>query len=46
MSVYRTDSDPVPVAGECGGIAPDGALVVDGERVWSGEAHVAASQPL
>ena len=46
VSVYRTDSDPVPVAGECGGIAPDGALVVDGERVWSGEAHVAASQPL
>lgn len=41
LSVVRTDADAVPVTGMCGGIGPDGALMVDGVPVYAGEAHVA-----
>lgn len=37
ISVMRTDNDPLPATGLCEGIAPDGALIVDGVRIWSGE---------
>ncbi len=40
ISVLRTDADSVPVKGVCGGIAQDGSLLVDGEHVYAGEAHV------
>jgi len=40
VSVRQTDGDPEPVAGVCGGIAPDGSLVVGGRFVFAGEAHV------
>lgn len=42
VEVSRTDGDPSPARGVCGGIAPDGSLIVAGERVWAGEAHVHA----
>ena len=41
VSVERMDGDPEPVSGECGGIQPDGSLLVGGERIFAGEAHVA-----
>ncbi len=41
VSVDRIDRDPAPATGICEGIAPDGALIVDGIRIWSGEAHIA-----
>lgn len=37
ISVMRMDNDPLPATGLCEGIAPDGALLVDGVRIWSGE---------
>lgn len=40
VSVLRSDSDPNPAAGLCGGIAANGALIVDGKEIFSGEAHV------
>ena len=40
VSVLRTDSDCSPARGVCGGIASDGSLLVGGERVYAGEAHV------
>ncbi len=40
LSVKRTDGDKAPVHGICGGIQPDGSLLVGGERVYAGEAHV------
>lgn len=40
VSVKRTDGDPAPISGECGGIQPDGSLLVGGERIFAGEAHV------
>ena len=40
ISVKRTDGDNAPICGICGGIRPDGSLLVGGERVYAGEAHV------
>ncbi len=42
ISVFQTDSDPVPVEGICGGIRADGTLDVGGKPVYAGEAHVVA----
>lgn len=38
VRLMRLDGDPQPLEGDCGGIAPDGSLLVAGERVWAGEA--------
>ena len=40
VCVRRTDDDAAPASGECGGIQPDGSLLVGGERIFAGEAHV------
>ena len=40
VSVKQTDSDPEPVTGFCGGIQPDGTLLVNSTRICAGEAHV------
>ena len=41
VTVLRTDADASPASGPCGGIAADGSLLVAGERIYAGEAHVA-----
>ena len=46
VTVKRTDDDLSPASGTCGGIADDGALIVAGERVYAGEAHVVAASAL
>lgn len=40
VSVLTTDTDPAPISGLCGGIQPDGSLLVGSTPVYSGEAHV------
>lgn len=40
IAVLRTDGDVEPARGACGGIAEDGSLIVAGERIYAGEAHV------
>ena len=40
IAVLRTDGDAEPARGACGGIAGDGSLIVSGERIYAGEAHV------
>ena len=40
VSVLQTDADPTPVSGLCGGIQPDGTLLVGDTPVFAGEAHV------
>ncbi len=40
VSVLRTDDDTVPATGLCEGISNDGSLVVAGEHIYAGEAHV------
>lgn len=40
VSIVRTDSDPEPFEGICGGIAPDGSLAVGDRRFHAGEAHI------
>ena len=40
VSVRQTDGDASPVCGVCGGIAPDGSLLVGGVSVYAGEANV------
>ena len=40
VSVLQTDADPTPVSGLCGGIQPDGTLLVGDTSVFAGEAHV------
>ena len=40
LSVRQTDDDSAPLTGFCGGIAPDGSLIVGGRPVYAGEAHV------
>ena len=37
VRVFRTDDDAHPLVGRCGGIAADGAVLVDGHAVYSGE---------
>lgn len=38
ISVRQTDDDGHPLTGLCGGVSSEGALLVDGRPVWSGEA--------
>lgn len=40
ISVRQTDDDLTPLVGLCEGIADDGSLIVSGERVYAGEAHI------
>jgi len=40
LAVLQTDGDTVPVRGVCGGIQPDGSLMVGDTPVYAGEAHV------
>lgn len=40
VSVRQSDGATPSVRGACSGIARDGSLVVAGEQVWAGEAHV------
>ncbi len=40
LSVRQADDDTSPLVGRCGGIAPDGSLIVAGKKVYAGEAHV------
>ena len=40
VEVRQTDDDAAPVSGPCGGIQPDGTLLVGGTPVFAGEAHV------
>ena len=40
IAVLRTDGDAEPARGVCGGMAEDGSLIVAGERIYAGEAHV------
>ena len=40
VSVRQSDAAAPSVRGLCSGIARDGTLVVAGEHVWAGEAHV------
>lgn len=43
ISIMQTDDDRKPVYGVCGGISNDCALIVDGKRIYSGEAVKKAS---
>jgi BirA family biotin operon repressor/biotin-[acetyl-CoA-carboxylase] ligase len=38
ISIIQTDDDKTPVLGVCNGISNDGALMVDGKKIYSGEA--------
>lgn len=40
VKVLKVDGDAAPECGLCEGIAADGALLVAGNRVYAGEAHV------
>jgi BirA family biotin operon repressor/biotin-[acetyl-CoA-carboxylase] ligase len=40
ISVLATDDDEKPLSGVCDGIDDDGTLIVNGVKVWAGEAHV------
>ncbi len=40
ISVRQTDDDAAPLAGFCGGVQPDGTLLVVGQPVFAGEAHI------
>ena len=42
LAVKQTDDDAEPVRGVCGGIAPDGSLLVGSVPIYAGEAHVMA----
>ena len=42
VSVRQTDSDAAPVCGLCEGVQDDGSLLVGGERIYAGEAHVSS----
>ena len=44
VSVLQTDADPTPVSGLCGGIQPDGTLLVGDTSVFAGEAHVVSDE--
>ena len=41
ISVIQTDDDSEPISGLCAGMAPDGSLIVDGAKIWAGDAHIA-----
>lgn len=40
ISIRQTDDDREPISGLCEGIADDGSLIVAGQRVYAGEAHI------
>lgn len=40
LSVRQTDDDISPARGICGGISSDGSLLVGGEKIYAGEAHI------
>ena len=40
ISVRQTDDDTEPFQGVCEGIAADGSLLVGGQAIYAGEAHV------
>ncbi len=40
VAVLQTDSDAAPISGVCGGVQPDGTLLVGAVNVYAGEAHV------
>ena len=42
VEVALNDGDATPARGLCGGVAPDGSLIVGGSPVFAGEAHVIA----
>ena len=42
LAVKQTDDDAEPIRGVCGGIAPDGSLLVGSVPIYAGEAHVMA----
>ena len=42
LAVRQTDDDSEPIRGVCGGIQPDGSLLVGATPVYAGEAHVEA----
>lgn len=43
VTVRQTDDDALPVHGLCGGVAPDGTLLVAGKPIFAGEAHIITS---
>ena len=40
VSVRQTDDDALPLTGMCGGVQENGTLLVGGQFVYAGEAHV------
>ena len=44
ISVRQTDDDAEPIRGVCQGIAADGSLLVGGQSIYAGEAHIDNSQ--
>lgn len=40
LGVLQTDDDTAPVRGLCGGIQPDGSLLVGDTPIYAGEAHI------
>ncbi len=40
ISVRQTDDDLTPLVGLCEGVAEDGSLIVSGQHVYAGEAHI------
>lgn len=40
LAVRQSDDDLTPVCGQCGGITPDGSLLVGETKVYAGEAHI------
>ena len=42
IEILQLDGAAPAAAGVCGGIREDGSLLVGGQRVWSGQAHVVA----
>ena len=46
VTVRQTDDDASPVSGLCGGVAPDGTLIVAGKPIFAGEAHILTSEDI
>lgn len=40
ISIRQTDDDIAPLVGLCEGVARDGSLIVAGQNVYAGEAHI------
>ena len=45
VSIRQTDSDAEPISGLCEGVQGDGSLLVGGERIYAGEAHIVGFSP-